>query len=98
MSALKINLSFEQLGDLSNWSVKKLVKEKTAEAAFNYLIEEKCKQVKSEIQDYLMLGNRNIDVAKLIFKTRSITLNMETQKKWKNKDDICIGCGLNTEF
>ena len=105
LSALKINLSFEQLGDLSNWSVKKLVKEKTAEAAFNYLVEEKCKQVKIshiqykelEIQDYLMEGNRNNDVAKLIFKARSMTLNIKTQKKWKYKDDICIGCGLNTE-
>ena len=38
LKQLNINLTFEQLGEMSTWSVKKLVKEKTSTAAFKYLL------------------------------------------------------------
>ena len=105
MKQLNIQLTFEQLGQMSSWSVKKLVKQKTFDAAFQYLCEVKSKQSKIshlkyddlEIQEYLLDGNRNTDVAKFIFKARSMTLNIKTHKKWKYKDILCVGCGVNNE-
>ena len=26
-----------------------------------------------------------------------MTLNIKTQKRWKYKDDVCVGCGLKSE-
>ena len=46
LSELNINLTFKQFGNLSKWSVRKLVKHKVTEAAFIYLQEEKNKQIK----------------------------------------------------
>ena len=62
LKQLDINLTFEQIGLLSPWSIKKLVKEKTAAAAFKYLLEIKNKQTKIshikydnlEMQEYLV--------------------------------------------
>ena len=105
LQQLDIHLTFEQLGCLSAWNVKKLVKEKTAAAAFKYLMEIKNKQTKIshikyddlEIQEYLVDGNRNTEISKFIFKARSMTLNIKTQKSWKYSDSICVGCGENEE-
>ena len=105
LKQLNINLTFEQLGEMSTWSVKKLVKEKTSTAAFKYLLEIKNKQTKIshiqyddlEMQSYLLDGNRNIEVSKVIYKARSLTLNIKTQKSWKYKDDLCVGCGVKSE-
>ena len=105
LQQLDIHLTFEQLGCLSAWNVKKLVKEKTAAAAFKYLMEIKNKQTKIshikyddlEIQEYLVDGNRNTEISKFIFKARSMTLNIKTQKSWKYSDSICVGCGVNEE-
>ena len=38
LKQLDINMTFEELGKLSSWRCKKLVKEKTSEAGFKYLI------------------------------------------------------------
>ena len=46
LSTLNINLSFEQIAQMSKNKFKKIVKQKTMEAAFNYLIVEKNKQTK----------------------------------------------------
>ena len=46
LKQLNIKITFEQLGAMSTWSVKKLVKEKTSTAAFKYLLEIKNKQTK----------------------------------------------------
>ena len=59
-------------------------------AAFIYLIAEKNKQKKIahiqynslEMQEYLMDGVMVIDVTKFIFKARSKTLDIKTQRKW----------------
>ena len=98
-------MSFEDIEFMSKFSFKKLVKQKVAEAAFKYLIEEKNKQskisniryTKLEMQKYLLEGNRNIEISKLVFKARGRTLDIKTNKKWKYDDVICIGCGENIE-
>ena len=68
---LKIKLSFDEIAEMSKCSFKKLVKEKTTDAAFLYLMEEKNKQSKISNINYKSLeGNTNIIVSKFIFKVR----------------------------
>ena len=74
--------------------VLKLVQEKTSAAAFMYLLEIKIKQTTIshikyddlQMQEYLVDGNRNTKISKFIFKVRSMTLNLKTQKSWKYSD------------
>jgi hypothetical protein len=73
---LDINISFEEIAEMSKWSFKKLLKEKTNMAAFKYLTSEQSKQSKIcnivysklDIQEYLLNGDRNVNVSKCIFK------------------------------
>ena len=105
LDKLNIQLTFEELGKMSKWSVKKLVNLKIADAAFKYLSEIQVKQSKIShikydelcIQEYLLDGNRNTEVSKFIYKARSMTLDIKTQKSWKYNDKLCIGCGVNYE-
>jgi hypothetical protein len=105
LKKLDINMTFEELGKLSTWSCKKLVKIKTSEAGFRYLINLKNKQSKISdiqysdfsIQEYLLEGNQNNELAKVIFKARAKCLDIKIHKKWKYKDDVCIGCGKTSE-
>ena len=105
LKQLDINLSFEELEKMSKWSIRKLVKQQTAKAAFKYLTDIQAKQSKIshikyddlKIQEYLLDGNRNTDVTKFIYKARSMTLNIKTQKSWKYSDKTCVGCGVNCE-
>ena len=88
LSFLKINMSFEQIGSMSSWKIKKLVKLKTKESAFQYLLEENQKQSKIShvkynelrIQEYLVEGNINTEVSRFVFKARAsdwrLTLGM----------------------
>ena len=100
LCALDINMSFEEIEEMTERRFKNLVKDKTEKAAFRYLEKEKLKQTKIttmqhkklEIQDYFIDGNCNIKLAKLIFKARSQTLDVKMQKKWKYADLTCIGC------
>ena len=50
-----------------------------------------------ELQEYLLEGNKNINVSKFIFKARSQTLDIKTQKKWKYDDKACVGCNVREE-
>ena len=78
---------------------------KTSEAGFSYLINLKNKQTKIlniqysdlRIQEYLLEGNMNTELAKVIFKARAKCLDIKSHKQWKYKDDVCIGCGKNSE-
>ena len=82
--------------------LKNLVKEK---ASLAYLIAEKNKQTKIahiqyenfELQEYLLDGNENVNVSKFIFKARSSTLDIKTQRKWKYDDKACTGCKVRDE-
>ena len=100
---LGIHLNFEEIRKLSTFKFRKIVDQKTNEAAFKYLIEKKnepgkrtkIKQLnydKLEIQEYLMEGNRNTVLSKIIFKARGRNLDIKEHKKWKYDDDICVGC------
>ena len=105
LKQLNMEMTFEELGQMSKWSVKHLVKTKTHEAAFSYLLKEKNKQNKIshiqysdlQIQDYLLEGNRNTEMSKLIYKARGMCLDLKTHKKWKYKDDICVKCEQHSE-
>jgi hypothetical protein len=104
LEVLNINLSFEEIESLSKWKFKKIVKEKTTVAAFDYLIQQKdkprkdgkmskisiIKYEKLELQQYLNYGNTKI--SKFISKARSQTLDLKIQKKWKYSDLLCSGC------
>ena len=102
---LQINLTFDEISKMSKFSFSKLVKQKTEEAGFRYLLGEKSKQSKImdieykslKIQDYLLDGNKNIELSKLIFKARGQTLDIKTQKKWRYSDNVCTGCDLKVE-
>ena len=100
LCALDIKMSFEEIEKMTEKSFKTMVKDKTSKAAFKYLEGEKLKQTKIafmqykklEIQDYFIDGNCNKKVAKVIFKARSQTLDIKSQRKWKYADLTCIGC------
>ena len=96
--------TFSKLAAMSQWKVKNLVKQKTYQAGFKYLIEKASSQNIAHIkykelnmQDYLLDGNVNSTISKLIFKARSMTLDIKMQKKWKYSDIFCFGCGVNSE-
>ena len=81
------------------------MEEKTQLAAFKYLTEQQKKQSKIlhikykslDLQEYLLAGNKNINVSRFIFKARSQTLDIKMQKKWKYEDKNCIGCKCREE-
>ena len=66
LDCLDIQLTFEEISAMSKYKFKQLVKQKTEEAGFAYLIKEKNKQKKIsnmkydrlEMQEYLLEGNR----------------------------------------
>jgi hypothetical protein len=105
LDCLNIGLTFDEISEMSKYRFKQLVKQKTEEAGFAYLIKEKNKQkkishlnyVKLEMQEYLLEGNRNTKISKLIFKARGRNLDIKTHKKWRYEDKICVGCNRNEE-
>jgi hypothetical protein len=100
-----MDMTFEELGKMSKWSVKQLVKSKTHKAAFSYLLKEKNKQTKIfhiqysdlRMQEYLLEGNKNTEMSKLIYKARGMCLDLKTHKTWKYKDKICVSCEQHSE-
>jgi hypothetical protein len=105
LETLKINVSFDEIEKMSSYTFKKLLKEKTRSAAFEYLEGQKNKQdkikeivhTKLEMQEYLADGDRNTSVAKIIYKARGKTLDVKLQKSWKYSDKLCSGCKTNEE-
>ena len=107
LQVLDINLSFEEIENLSKWKFKKIVKEKTSKAAFEYLLQQKdklgkngkipkianIKYEKLELQQYLQHGNTKM--SKIISKARSQTLDLKMQKTWKYTDVFCAKVPLN---
>jgi hypothetical protein len=45
----------------------------------------------------LLDGNKNTELARLIYKARGRTLNIKEHKKWKYSDNICVGCSVKSE-
>ena len=105
LEELDIKLSFQEIGNMSQWTFKRLVKEKTKTAGLKYLLGQKERQTKTSnihyddlnIQEYFIGGNCKKNLSKLIFKARSKTLDIKTQQKWKYADKICIGCKSKEE-
>ena len=105
LKTLEISVSFDEISKLSDSAFKRLLKEKIKNAAFTYLIKEKDKQSKIleikyeklEIQEYLLRGDRDINVSKCIFKARGNTLDIKCHKKWKYENKLCSGCNENDE-
>ena len=105
MKILKIEISFEDIGKMTKNRFKNVLKEKTRQAAYKYLLEQKSKQSKIsdikysklKMQPYLAEGDRDISLSKLIFKARGRTLDIKMDKKWKYDDKSCSGCKINEE-
>ena len=80
---MDINLSFEEIAKLSDSRFKKLLKENSKIAAFNYLTKEKSKQKKImnimyhklEIEEYLLCVDRNIEISKLFVRPEEFILS-----------------------
>ena len=105
---LDIKMSFSEIEQMSKWRFKKLVKEKTRLAAFEYLMEKKNqpnKQTKIEnlnyqkleMQDYFVDDKCNKETAQVIYKARTQILDIKTHRRWKYDDDICVGCNTRQE-
>ena len=100
MKSLKINISFGEIEQMSKWKFKKIVKDRVAKSALEYLIEQKKNQKKAKrlnyynlkMQDYLVSGLCNKKMAKIIFKARTETLDLKSYKKWKFEDILCVAC------
>ena len=105
LDRLGLNLTFAEIAKMTTSKFKKIVKEKTLEAGFKYLIDEKNRQKKIcdlmynklEMQEYLLDGNENTELSKLIYKARGRTLEIKAHKKWRYEDNLCVGCGKNDE-
>ena len=105
LEVLDIKMTFEEIGKMSDNKFKQIVKQKTEEAAFKHLIQEKNKQkkishvnyTKLTMQEYLVEGCKNPKISRLIFKARGRNLEIKTHKKWRYEDEICVGCGENIE-
>jgi hypothetical protein len=95
LKTLDIDLTFEQISKMSKQKI----------SALKYLNTEKATQSKKfnidhqklVMQEYLLDSDRNLKVPKLIFKARSKTLDIKTQKRWKYEDLLCSGCMVNEE-
>ena len=84
---------------MSEYSFKKLVKEKTKQAAFKHLIGLKNKPGKhtkmvdlnySElcIQEYLLDGNTKTEISKIIFKARGRNLDIKEQENIETENEL----------
>ena len=85
-------LSFEDIGKMSTYTFKKIVKEKVIQAGFQYLMEKKnepgkqtkiahLQYSKLELQEYLLDVNKNTEISKRIYKARGKNLDIKTHKK-----------------
>ena len=87
---------------MSHRSFKNLVTVKTQAAGLKYLLDEKANQTKImhveykelKIQEYFVGGYCSKKVSKLLFKARSLTLDIKKQQKWKYADLRIIGAGV----
>ena len=105
IESLRMNITLEQIKNMSKFQLKKILKEKIRNEAFIYLKNQQTKQEKIKnieykelkMQDYLADGDRKILVSKLIYKARGMNLDIKMQKRWKYEDFKCEGCKENSE-
>ena len=101
LDTLDIKMTFDTIKKMSEYKFKKIVKEKTLQAAFKYLMEQKNTPGKHtkinnieykqlSMQEYLLEENYNTEISKLIFKIRGKTLDIKEHKKWKQAEaELC---------
>ena len=102
---LDLKMSFEEIRETSKHNFKKIVYAKVKQLGFRYLLRQKSEQSKAknvqyskfEIQEYLIGGNCKREVAKMIFKARTMSVDIKMNKKWKYGDVLCVGCGEREE-
>ena len=102
---LDVKMTFEEIGKMSQKHFKKIICENVKKLSFEYLIKQKCEQSKAknvqydklEMQEYFVGGNCSREVAKLIFKSRSMSLDIKMNKRWKYADVLCVGCSEKEE-
>ena len=103
---LEINLSLNEIQNLSKSAFKNIVKEKSRQKAFQYLTEIKNSHSKSKelvyhelsLQDYLKPGNElSIQDKKFIFAARSNMLELNANFKNGKSDISCRVCGMDEE-
>ena len=101
---LEINISDEEIQNMSKWSFKKLVKERIKFAASSFLVEENRKRGKKtrdiefedlKISEYLKENNRT-SLSTLIFSIRSKTLDIKYWQPWKYSVNS-VNCELYPE-
>ena len=100
-----MNITLEQIENMSKIQLKKILKEKIRNEAFMYLRNQQTKQEKIKnieykelkMQDYLADGDRKISVSKVIYKARGMSLDIKMQKRWKYEDVKCEGCQEKSE-
>ena len=99
MKEMDINMDDNEIKELSIRKWKKLVNEKTKEAALRYLVsenrqKEKTKHIKFKtlkLSEYLRT-NKNTNISNIIFSLRSGGLDIKTWNKWKYDDNLCVMC------
>ena len=104
LEELDIDVNNEEIGDISKYSWKKYLKEKTDTAAFNFLLKDNeskdrtknTKFYEFRMSDYLD-ENKNTNIKQIIFSTRSQTLDIKVWRPWKYSDDVCVKCQLHQE-
>ena len=105
LEILKINTNFEEIGKMSKFTLKQILREKTKFEALVYLksqqmVQEKIKNIvyrDLKMQDYLFEGDRNLLVSKAIYKARGQILDIKMHKRWKFDNLNCEGCNKNLE-
>ena len=104
MSDLEINHSDSEIEEMSRASWKKYIKEKVISAALMYLVKENNTKDKTKdilfselkLAEYLQ-KNKKTSLSKIIFHTRSKTLEIKNWAPWKFENDLCVACKKEVE-
>ena len=96
---LEITKSYNEIEEMTKISWKKYVKEKVTNGAFKYLVEEnvtidKTKHITfSDLKmGQYLTNNKKTSVTKIIFHTRSKTLEIKVWAHWEFKNDWSVTC------
>ena len=102
--ALKIDITDEDITNVSKCSWKKYLSGKTKDEAFVYLMQENSSKEKTkhiqfehlQMSQYLW-DNESRDLSQTIFKIRSQTLDIKEWQPWKYHDNLCVNCETYSE-
>ena len=101
---LEINVSEEEIQEMSKYDWKKYVHEKLRLKAFKSLTEENLTKTKTnhihfesfKMRNYLS-HNVNSSLSKIIFSVWAGTLDLKSLHEWKYENAKCVMCNLDTE-